>query len=74
VKTTCKRYFVDPNLLNSGVPIEALEKSEEIELSHAYEALLSPHEIGAKTNKETARKWIEAISTPSKAARGSGRQ
>jgi hypothetical protein len=69
MKTTCTRYFVDPVQLRNGVDIEFLEKKNEIELSHAYEAILSPHEVGAKKNKQQARKWIEAISNSHKIAK-----
>lgn len=61
MKTTCTSYFVDPNLLKKGVPVESLEKTQEIELDHTYEALLSPNEAGAKKNKEEAKRWMKAI-------------
>lgn len=61
MKTTCTSYFVDPTLLKKGVPVEALEKTQEMELDHTYEALLSTHEAGAKENKKKARNWMKAI-------------
>jgi hypothetical protein len=67
MKTTCTSYFVDLTLLKQGVPVEALEKTQEIELDHTYEAILSTHETGAKRNKQEARKWMRAICNAHKA-------
>lgn len=66
MQTICTSYFVDPDLLNQGVPVEFLEKSNAVELTHEYEALLSPHEVGAKKNKQEAKKWMKAICSPNK--------
>ena len=63
MKTTCKRYFVDPNKLTEGAQIEKLEKHGEQELTHEYEALLSTSETAAKENKLQSKKWLEAISS-----------
>ncbi|MEW5859546.1 MAG: hypothetical protein AB1861_19515 [Cyanobacteriota bacterium] len=64
MKTTCKQYFVDPSKLVDGVAVESLEKHDEKELTVDYEELLAIDEFGAKGNKERAKKWMQAISTP----------
>jgi hypothetical protein len=66
MKMTCTRYFVDVGLLNDGVPVDELEKHSLQELPSAYEALLSPHEIGAKGNLKVAENWKNFIASPQK--------